>query len=177
MYFISHFKFKVSKIPTASSDLLYQNWCNHHFNTLHPHFYRHPQISTSSALSAIRKLLFHRNSQVVMNSLLVLECLVKNCGQPMHEQVTQYEFLEELKELVRVSFELVYFILAILNMIWWWLESFIDAVCTIDGLLWKIDDQPEHILMYIAQDRFEKCSLKFVKWLDPFPYILAIICR
>ena len=44
---------------------------------------------------------------------------MKNCGQPMHEQVTQYEFLEELKELVRVSSELVYFILAILNMIWW----------------------------------------------------------
>ena len=37
----------------------------------------------------------------------------------MHEQVTQYEFLEELKELVRVSFESVYFILAILNLIFY----------------------------------------------------------
>ncbi|XP_063678556.1 hepatocyte growth factor-regulated tyrosine kinase substrate-like [Bolinopsis microptera] len=68
---------------------------------------RQQEISTSSALSAIRKLLFHRNSQVVMNSLLVLECLVKNCGQPMHEQVTQYEFLEELKELVRTGYATV----------------------------------------------------------------------
>ncbi|KAL5251936.1 hypothetical protein ACHWQZ_G014916 [Mnemiopsis leidyi] len=68
---------------------------------------RQQETSPSSALSAIRKLLFHRNSQVVMNSLLVLECLVKNCGQPMHEQVTQYEFLEELKELVRTGYATV----------------------------------------------------------------------
>lgn len=47
--------------------------------------------------------MFNKNSQVVLNTLLVLECLVKNCGQPMHEQVTHYEFLEDIKELIRVS--------------------------------------------------------------------------
>ena len=64
------------------------------------------QATPNAAISSIRKQLFNKNSQVVINTLLVLECLVKNCSQPIHEEITQYEFLEDLKEIVRVSTQL-----------------------------------------------------------------------
>lgn len=57
----------------------------------------------------------NQNMNITAHALLLLECLVKNCGTPVHSEVFSKEFLENLRNLARVStflFKVVYSLFA-----------------------------------------------------------------
>uniref|UniRef100_A0A4W3KK35 Hepatocyte growth factor-regulated tyrosine kinase substrate n=1 Tax=Callorhinchus milii TaxID=7868 RepID=A0A4W3KK35_CALMI len=53
------------------------------------------------AIGAIKKKLNDKNPHVVLYALEVLESVVKNCGQTIHDEVANKQTLEELKELFK----------------------------------------------------------------------------
>ncbi|XP_038632941.1 hepatocyte growth factor-regulated tyrosine kinase substrate isoform X5 [Scyliorhinus canicula] len=57
------------------------------------------------AVGAIKKKLNDKNPHVVLYSLEVLESVVKNCGQTVHDEVANKQTMEELKELFKKQTE------------------------------------------------------------------------
>lgn len=64
---------------------------------------RQGDVQPKYALSALKKKLFAQNPRVVLYALQVLESWVKNCGSPIHQEVGTKQFMEELKDLAKVS--------------------------------------------------------------------------
>ncbi|XP_069785782.1 hepatocyte growth factor-regulated tyrosine kinase substrate isoform X2 [Narcine bancroftii] len=57
------------------------------------------------AISAIKKKLNDKNPHVVLYTLEVLESVVKNCGQTVHDEVANKQTMEDLKELLKKQTE------------------------------------------------------------------------
>ncbi|XP_072098730.1 hepatocyte growth factor-regulated tyrosine kinase substrate isoform X6 [Mobula birostris] len=57
------------------------------------------------AISAIKKKLNDKNPHVVLYTLEVLESVVKNCGQTVHDEVANKQTMEDLKELFKKQTE------------------------------------------------------------------------
>ncbi|XP_072882425.1 hepatocyte growth factor-regulated tyrosine kinase substrate isoform X4 [Hemitrygon akajei] len=57
------------------------------------------------AVSAIKKKLNDKNPHVVLYTLEVLESVVKNCGQTVHDEVANKQTMEDLKELFKKQTE------------------------------------------------------------------------
>ncbi|XP_067914538.1 hepatocyte growth factor-regulated tyrosine kinase substrate isoform X3 [Heterodontus francisci] len=57
------------------------------------------------AVAAIKKKLNDKNPHVVLYTLEVLESVVKNCGQTVHDEVANKQTMEELKELFKKQTE------------------------------------------------------------------------
>ncbi|KAH0629398.1 hypothetical protein JD844_011450 [Phrynosoma platyrhinos] len=55
------------------------------------------------AVSAIKKKVNDKNPHVALYALEVLESVVKNCGQTVHDEVANKQTMEELKELLKVE--------------------------------------------------------------------------
>ncbi|XP_041943219.1 hepatocyte growth factor-regulated tyrosine kinase substrate isoform X4 [Alosa sapidissima] len=54
------------------------------------------------AIGAIKKKLNDKNPHVALYALEVLESVVKNCGQTIHDEVASKQTMEELKELLKM---------------------------------------------------------------------------
>jgi len=59
--------------------------------------------SAKAALAAVRKKYRHENPHTRHHALLVLEALMKNCGEKMHKEVATQESMEDLKHLADES--------------------------------------------------------------------------
>ncbi|XP_078257526.1 hepatocyte growth factor-regulated tyrosine kinase substrate isoform X1 [Rhinoraja longicauda] len=57
------------------------------------------------AIAAMKKKLNDKNPHVVLYTLEVLESVVKNCGQTVHDEVANKQTMEELKELFKKQTE------------------------------------------------------------------------
>ncbi|XP_042308373.1 hepatocyte growth factor-regulated tyrosine kinase substrate isoform X5 [Sceloporus undulatus] len=57
------------------------------------------------AVSAIKKKVNDKNPHVALYALEVLESVVKNCGQTVHDEVANKQTMEELKELLKRQVE------------------------------------------------------------------------
>ncbi|XP_062389223.1 hepatocyte growth factor-regulated tyrosine kinase substrate isoform X7 [Sardina pilchardus] len=55
------------------------------------------------AIGAIKKKLNDKNPHVALYALEVLESVVKNCGQTVHDEVASKQTMEELKELLKTE--------------------------------------------------------------------------
>ncbi|XP_076326445.1 hepatocyte growth factor-regulated tyrosine kinase substrate-like isoform X2 [Tachypleus tridentatus] len=55
------------------------------------------------ALNAMKKKLYAQNPHVALYDLQVLESCVKNCGAPFHQEITSRSFMEELRELIKIT--------------------------------------------------------------------------
>ncbi|XP_062305473.1 hepatocyte growth factor-regulated tyrosine kinase substrate isoform X3 [Osmerus eperlanus] len=55
------------------------------------------------AIAAIKKKLNDKNPHVALYALEVLESVVKNCGQTVHDEVASKQTMEELKELLKTE--------------------------------------------------------------------------
>ncbi|XP_029617760.1 hepatocyte growth factor-regulated tyrosine kinase substrate-like [Salmo trutta] len=55
------------------------------------------------AIGAIKKKLVDKNPHVALYGLEVLESVVKNCGQTVHDEVACKTTMEELKDLLKVT--------------------------------------------------------------------------
>uniref|UniRef100_A0AAQ5X279 Hepatocyte growth factor-regulated tyrosine kinase substrate n=1 Tax=Amphiprion ocellaris TaxID=80972 RepID=A0AAQ5X279_AMPOC len=57
------------------------------------------------AIGAIKKKLYDKNPHVALYALEVLESVVKNCGQTVHDEVASKQTMEELKDLLKKQTE------------------------------------------------------------------------
>ncbi|XP_015211765.1 hepatocyte growth factor-regulated tyrosine kinase substrate isoform X1 [Lepisosteus oculatus] len=57
------------------------------------------------AIAAVKKKLNDKNPHVALYALEVLESVVKNCGQTIHDEVASKQTMEELKELLKKQTE------------------------------------------------------------------------
>ncbi|KAK1877500.1 Hepatocyte growth factor-regulated tyrosine kinase substrate [Dissostichus eleginoides] len=57
------------------------------------------------AVGAIKKKLSDKNPHVALYALEVLESVVKNCGQTVHDEVASKTTMEELKDLLKTQTE------------------------------------------------------------------------
>uniref|UniRef100_A0AAY5KYR7 VHS domain-containing protein n=1 Tax=Esox lucius TaxID=8010 RepID=A0AAY5KYR7_ESOLU len=57
------------------------------------------------AVASIKKKLMDKNPHVALYALEVLESVVKNCGQTVHDEVASKTTMEELKELLKKQTE------------------------------------------------------------------------
>ncbi|CAH8578227.1 unnamed protein product [Schistosoma turkestanicum] len=64
---------------------------------------RSQEISPKYAVQCLKKRLQCDNPNVVLHSLDVLESLMKNCGEPIHEEVSSTDFMQQLVEMVDTS--------------------------------------------------------------------------
>uniref|UniRef100_A0AAQ4QY45 Hepatocyte growth factor-regulated tyrosine kinase substrate n=1 Tax=Gasterosteus aculeatus aculeatus TaxID=481459 RepID=A0AAQ4QY45_GASAC len=55
------------------------------------------------AIGAIKKKLNDKNPHVALYALEVLESVVKNCGQTVHDEVASKQTMEELKDLLKTE--------------------------------------------------------------------------
>ncbi|XP_061086877.1 hepatocyte growth factor-regulated tyrosine kinase substrate-like isoform X3 [Conger conger] len=55
------------------------------------------------AIGAIKKKLSDKNPHVALYALEVLESVVKNCGQTIHDEVASKQTMEELKDLLKLT--------------------------------------------------------------------------
>jgi len=55
------------------------------------------------AVAAIKKKFYHNNPHVALYALQVMESCVKNCGVLVHEEISNKQFMEELRDLVKQS--------------------------------------------------------------------------
>ncbi|PAA92433.1 hypothetical protein BOX15_Mlig029941g1 [Macrostomum lignano] len=60
---------------------------------------RQQDVNAKYAVSAVRKKLCHDNPHTVFYALQTVEAMVKNCGNPVYDEVLTVEFLDLLKEL------------------------------------------------------------------------------
>ncbi|CAH1794150.1 unnamed protein product, partial [Owenia fusiformis] len=63
---------------------------------------RQNDITPKYAMNAIRKKAGHENPHVAMFALQVLESVVKNCGSGVHTEIATREYMEYMKELVKL---------------------------------------------------------------------------
>uniref|UniRef100_A0A8C4GGU6 Hepatocyte growth factor-regulated tyrosine kinase substrate n=1 Tax=Dicentrarchus labrax TaxID=13489 RepID=A0A8C4GGU6_DICLA len=61
--------------------------------------------SSKYAIGAIKKKLNDKNPHVALYALEVLESVVKNCGQTVHDEVASKQTMEELKDLLKKQTE------------------------------------------------------------------------
>uniref|UniRef100_A0A8C6LVU9 Hepatocyte growth factor-regulated tyrosine kinase substrate n=1 Tax=Nothobranchius furzeri TaxID=105023 RepID=A0A8C6LVU9_NOTFU len=62
---------------------------------------RQGDTQAKHAIGAIKKKLNDKNPHVALYALEVLESVVKNCGQTVHDEVASKQTMEELKELLK----------------------------------------------------------------------------
>ncbi|XP_078807076.1 hepatocyte growth factor-regulated tyrosine kinase substrate isoform X4 [Oryzias latipes] len=62
---------------------------------------RQGDAQAKNAIAAIKKKLNDKNPHVALYALEVLESVVKNCGQTVHDEVASKQTMEELKELLK----------------------------------------------------------------------------
>ena len=55
------------------------------------------------AVSAIKKKLYHQNPHVCIFALHVLESCVKNCGSVLHVEIATRSFMEDLRDMARIT--------------------------------------------------------------------------
>ncbi|KAK3726637.1 hypothetical protein QZH41_012290, partial [Actinostola sp. cb2023] len=55
------------------------------------------------AVTAIKKKMFDKNPHVAKFALTVLEACIKNCGSGFHDEIATKEFMEEMRNLIRVG--------------------------------------------------------------------------
>lgn len=68
---------------------------------------RQNDVQASQAVVSVKKRLIHQNPHVVLLALNVLEAMVKNCGGPVHDEVANSQFMQELYALVTRSPDVV----------------------------------------------------------------------
>lgn len=66
-------------------------------------FIRQGDVQAKYAINAIKKKLYAQNPHVALFGLQVLESCVKNCGSPVHQEVSTRAFMEELRELAKIT--------------------------------------------------------------------------
>uniref|UniRef100_A0A1A8FCX8 Hepatocyte growth factor-regulated tyrosine kinase substrate n=1 Tax=Nothobranchius korthausae TaxID=1143690 RepID=A0A1A8FCX8_9TELE len=64
---------------------------------------RQGDTQAKHAIGAIKKKLNDKNPHVALYALEVLESVVKNCGQTVHDEVASKQTMEELKELLKLT--------------------------------------------------------------------------
>ncbi|CAG2174981.1 unnamed protein product, partial [Oppiella nova] len=64
---------------------------------------RQNDVQPKYAVNAIKKKLYATNPNVELLALQVLESCVKNCGTAFHVEVTSKAFMEELRDIVKMS--------------------------------------------------------------------------
>ncbi|GAB6026689.1 hypothetical protein CHUAL_013200 [Chamberlinius hualienensis] len=64
---------------------------------------RQGDVQSKYAVAALKKKLYAQNPHVVLYALQVFESLIKNCGTPVHQEIANKQFMEEWKEIVKVS--------------------------------------------------------------------------
>jgi growth factor-regulated tyrosine kinase substrate len=64
---------------------------------------RQNDVQPKYALASIKKKLFSPNQHTALYALLVLESMVKNCGYPLHEELTMRPFCDTLYELAKTT--------------------------------------------------------------------------
>ncbi|XP_023240319.1 hepatocyte growth factor-regulated tyrosine kinase substrate-like isoform X1 [Centruroides sculpturatus] len=64
---------------------------------------RQGDVQAKYAINAIKKKLYAQNPHVALFALQVLESCVKNCGSPVHQEVSTRAFMEELRELAKIT--------------------------------------------------------------------------
>ncbi|CAG2117343.1 unnamed protein product, partial [Medioppia subpectinata] len=64
---------------------------------------RQNDVQPKYAVNAIKKKLYATNPNVELMALQVLESCVKNCGSTFHVEITCKAFMEELREIVKMS--------------------------------------------------------------------------
>eukprot|EP01137_Pigoraptor_chileana_P009105 Opistho-2@56891 len=62
---------------------------------------RAKEVSAKDLGKSLRRRLGSKNPNVVLLAITVLETAVKNCGQPMHEEISAKPFLDDLKEIAK----------------------------------------------------------------------------
>ncbi|XP_037073784.1 hepatocyte growth factor-regulated tyrosine kinase substrate-like, partial [Pollicipes pollicipes] len=60
---------------------------------------RQGDVQAKYAVLAVKKKLYHENPHVAVYALCVLEAMMKNCGAPVHDEVGQFPFMLEMREL------------------------------------------------------------------------------
>lgn len=58
-------------------------------------------------MAGIKKKLYAQNPHVALYAFQVLESVVKNCGTPVHNEIASRQFMEELRELIKVGINLL----------------------------------------------------------------------
>jgi hepatocyte growth factor-regulated tyrosine kinase substrate len=69
---------------------------------------RQGDCSPKPAVEAIKKKLQDKNPHVALYALQVLDAVVKNCGKPVHDEVITMPFMEELRDLAKRGYSLIY---------------------------------------------------------------------
>ncbi|EFA09116.1 hepatocyte growth factor-regulated tyrosine kinase substrate [Tribolium castaneum] len=64
---------------------------------------RQNDVQPKHALNAVKKKLFSPNQHTAMYALLVLESMVKNCGYPLHDELTTRPFCDTLYDLAKTT--------------------------------------------------------------------------
>lgn len=64
---------------------------------------RQQDVLPKYAVGAIKKKLYNSNPHVALYAFQVLESCVKNCGAPIHQEIVSRQFMEELRELIKVT--------------------------------------------------------------------------
>jgi len=64
---------------------------------------RSGETAPKYAVSGIKKKLYHQNPHVCIFALQVLESCVKNCGSSFHVEITTRSFMEDLRELAKLT--------------------------------------------------------------------------
>ncbi|XP_074648717.1 hepatocyte growth factor-regulated tyrosine kinase substrate-like isoform X2 [Tubulanus polymorphus] len=59
-------------------------------------------VTPKYAVQAVKRKINSENPHIALYSLQVLESIVKNCGQPIHNEIGTKEFMEFMKDLVKV---------------------------------------------------------------------------
>lgn len=60
-------------------------------------------FSVKNALGSVRKRFHSENPHVAHHALMVLEALVKNCGEKVHKEIATKDYMEDMKHLANDS--------------------------------------------------------------------------
>eukprot|EP00039_Didymoeca_costata_P018854 m.335262 g.335262 ORF g.335262 m.335262 type:complete len:780 (-) comp17556_c0_seq1:44-2383(-) len=82
------------------------------------------EISGKEAMKLIKKKLVHKNPNVILMTLSVLEMAVKNCGSIIQSQIATHDFMKEYKKLIETAPRNVK--MRALDMIQTWAHAFKD---------------------------------------------------
>jgi hypothetical protein len=61
---------------------------------------RQKDVTGKEAIKCIKKKMLHKNPNVVIHALNLLEMVVKNCGAPVHAEIATQPFLKDFKRLI-----------------------------------------------------------------------------
>lgn len=64
---------------------------------------RQKDVTPKDAIKSIKKRMVHKNPNVALHALVLLEMVVKNCGQPIHKEVATAPFMKDFRGLIEGS--------------------------------------------------------------------------